>query len=85
MLSRREWLGLSLGAGGKLPSLGTSSVAALTSFFEGQRHFRGGRVNPAPLAFTTAVQADSSFAATPCDSQRLAVARALALRARRGR
>lgn len=48
-------------AGGKLPSLGTSSVAALKAFVEGQRHYRGGRVDSARLAFTTAVRADSSF------------------------
>jgi len=49
-------------AGGRLPSIGTSSVAALKSFVEGQRHYRAGHVDSARAAFTAAVQADTTFA-----------------------
>jgi len=49
-------------AGGRLPSVGTSSVAALKAFVEGQRHYRAGHVDSARAAFSAAVQADTTFA-----------------------
>ena len=46
----------------RLDGLVTSSIAALSAYFEGEAHFREGRTNQALEAYERAVHADSTFA-----------------------
>lgn len=48
-------------AGGKLSSIGTSSLGALKAFVDGQRMYRIGRVDSARAAFGKAIAADTTF------------------------
>jgi tetratricopeptide (TPR) repeat protein len=46
----------------RLDGLVTSSIAALSAYFEGEAHFREGRTSQALEAYERAVEADSTFA-----------------------
>lgn len=46
----------------RLDGLVTSSIAALSAYFEGEAHFREGRTGQALEAYERAVEADSTFA-----------------------
>lgn len=46
----------------RLDGLVTSSIAALSAYFEGEAHYRDGRTNQALEAYERAVEADSTFA-----------------------
>jgi len=52
----------SLAKGARVSSMGTSSLAALKSYLQGQQFYRRGVVDSARVAFDAAVESDSMFA-----------------------